>query len=89
MTCAAVTPGSISAGTTMAGALAERAAIEAFPLGSWAGQAYYAVFPVSPTPVDIGITVALTMGAVALLSSFTGVLVDPLQGPPWGYTGAA
>ncbi len=74
-----LTPGSISTGTTMAGALAERAAIEAFPLGSWAGQAYYAVFPVSPTPVDIGITVALTMGAVALLSSFAGVLVDPLQ----------
>ena len=74
-----LTPGSISAGTTMAGALTERAAIEAFPLGSWAGQAYYAVFPVSATPVDIGIAVALTMGVVALLSSFAGVLVDPLQ----------
>ncbi len=37
------------------------------------------MFPVSATPVDIGITVALTMGVVASLSSFAGVLVDALQ----------
>ncbi len=74
-----LTPGSISTGAVMAGALAERAAIEAFPLGAWAGKAYYAVFPVSWSLSDVGIAVSVTVGVVALLSSFIGLVADPVQ----------
>ena len=74
-----LTPGSISTGAVMAGALTERAAIDAFPLGVWAGKAFYAVFPVGWSSLDVGIAVAVTVGVVALLSSFIGIVADPVQ----------
>ena len=74
-----LTPGSLSTGTVMVEALAEHTAIEAFPLGAWAGEAYYSVFPVSWSLSDIGIAVVATFGLVAVLSTFVGILADPLQ----------
>lgn len=74
-----LTPGSISTATTMAEALAERAAIEAFPLGSWLGQGFNSVFPVSSTPLEIAIAVSVTVTVVAVLSTFVGIIADPLQ----------
>lgn len=74
-----LTPGSLSTGTAMAQMLAEHSAIEAFPLGSWAGEAYYALFPVSWSFPDVAVGIGATLGVVALLSTFVGILVDPLQ----------
>jgi len=74
-----LTPGSLSTGTALAQALSERTAIESFPLGVWAGEAYYALFPVSWSFPDVAIAVVATLAAVALLSTFVGILVDPLQ----------
>ena len=74
-----LTPGSLSAGTAMAQALAERSALESFPLGTWAGEAYYAMFPVSWSFSDVAVAFVAIIGAVALLSTFVGILADPLQ----------
>lgn len=74
-----LTPGSISAGTAMAHVLSERTAVDAFPLGTWAGEAYYSVVPVAFTPSDMAIAAVATLGAVALLSTFVGIVADPVQ----------
>lgn len=74
-----LTPGSLSTGTVLAEALAEQSAIDAFPLGTWAGELYYSLFPPSWTLMDVGLAVVVTLSVVALLSSFVGVLTDPVQ----------
>ena len=74
-----LTPGSLSTGRTIAGALSRHEAIESFPLGAWAGEVYYSLFPVAVTFADIALAIAMTMIGVALLSCLVGVLADPLQ----------
>lgn len=74
-----MTPGSLSTGRTVAGALAEHTAIESFPLGTWAGELWYAQFPPSVSTLDVVLATAVTMIVVALVSTFVGVLTDPLQ----------
>ena len=74
-----LTPGSLSTATVMGQELSERSAIDAFPLGRWAGEVYYAFFPVSWSGTDIAIAIVATLGTVAMLSTFVGILADPLQ----------
>ena len=75
----AATPGVIS----LAGPLAELRvrgdAIAAFPLGSGLGRLYYGVFPVA-LPVWQVVTTGLVLAVLgALVTTFAGVLADPVQ----------
>lgn len=85
MLCAGVlifdrlTPGSLSTGTVLAEALTRQSAVEAFPLGAWAGELYYTAFPPGWELADVGLAVLVTLAVVALLSSFVGILTDPVQ----------
>lgn len=74
-----LTPGSLSTGTVMAQEMSERTAIDEFPLGTWVGEVYYAIFPASWSSADIAIAILVTIGTVAMLSTFVGILADPLQ----------
>jgi hypothetical protein len=74
-----VTPGMISLGPALAGAMAQAAAVAAFPLGAAAGSVWYATFPAAaPAGLVAGATLGMAgLGAVA--AAFAGVLADPLQ----------
>ena len=74
-----MTPGGISFGTVLAGAIAQHSAISSFFLGSTLGGIYYSIFPASAT---LGLAVASTSSVLAVLaifSAFAGVITDPLQ----------
>jgi hypothetical protein len=74
-----LTPGALSLGPALAGALAHSAAVSAFPLGAAAGGAWYALFPVAvPASLAVGATVGV-MAAAAAVAAFAGVLADPAQ----------
>jgi hypothetical protein len=69
----------MSAGGGLAAALAQHAAISNFALGSTLGGLYYSVFPAS---ASMGLVVASTgtvMAALAILTSFSGIITDPIQ----------
>jgi hypothetical protein len=74
-----MTPGAISAGSALATAIAQQAAISNFILGPTLGGLYYGLFPAS---ASIGLVVASTgsiMAVLAILTSFSGVITDPIQ----------
>ncbi|PWR22503.1 DUF6635 family protein [Zavarzinia aquatilis] len=74
-----VTPGLLSLGPVLAGAIAQQAAIGAFPLGATLGGIWNGVFPATAGPALVaGVTGSLFVGAAAL-SAFAGVVVDPAQ----------
>ena len=73
------TPGALGLGSLLATALAQHAAIASFPLGASAGGLWYTLFPVAPS---LGFNLAITggvMGTAAVLSSFAGLVSDPLE----------
>ena len=74
-----MTPGGISFGTVLAGAIAQHGAISSFFLGPALGGLYYSIFPAS---ASLGLAVASTSSVLAVLaifSAFSGVISDPLQ----------
>lgn len=74
-----VTPGAISLGPALAGALAQHAAVASFPLGTSLGTLWYGLFPVAPSAV---LAVGLTGGLVAvatIAAAFAGIVADPVQ----------
>jgi hypothetical protein len=74
-----LTPSAISLGPMLAQELARREAIEGFWLGAAAGSLWYGWFPTSATwPELVATTLAVMMG-FALLATFTGLVMDPLQ----------
>jgi hypothetical protein len=74
-----VTPGPLTLGPALAGAMAQQAAIASFPLGSTLGGVWYAAFPVAASSALVaGLTGGLMLGA-AVLSAFAGIVADPLQ----------
>lgn len=75
----AVTPGMISLAGPLAEIRAKAEAVAGFPLGSGLGRVYYAVFPVALPVWQVALTgVGLAMLG-ALVTSFAGVLADPVQ----------
>ena len=73
-----VTPTALSLGPVIAAALAQKAAIAAFPLGAGIGSLWYAVFQAGPT---IGLIAGVTAGLVslsAIVTAFAGIISDPL-----------
>lgn len=74
-----MTPGAMATGATIATALAHQAAVSHFFLGPTLGAIYYSIFPVT---VSAGLLVATTgavMAALSLVTSFAGIIIDPLQ----------
>jgi hypothetical protein len=71
--------GALSAGTAVSVTVANAAAASNFWLGSTAGTYYYAVFPVAAS-VRLFVALTAVMAVVlALVSTFIGILTDPLQ----------
>ena len=74
-----MTPGALSVGGGLAAAIAQQTAISNFILGPTAGSLYYAIFPAS---ASMGLVIASTgavMAALATLTSFSGIITDPIQ----------
>lgn len=74
-----LTPGAVTLGPALAGALAQQAAVSAFPLGAGLGSLWYGAFPAAPSmALVVGLTGGLMLGA-ATFAAFAGVVSDPLQ----------
>ena len=75
----ALTPSAISLGPLLAQEMAQQEAIQGFWLGAWAGSIYHGWFPAAASwPELVGVTLAI-MVCFALLSTFMGLLTDPIQ----------
>jgi len=73
------TPGSISAGSSLAQALAREQAVSEFALGEHLGRLYYGLFPVHPSPAVVIAALLLAMAAIAVVAAFSGIVHDPIQ----------
>lgn len=74
-----MTPGAMTAGSAIASALAQQVAISNFFLGPTLGSLYYGFFPAS---ASMGLVIASTgsiIAALAVLTSFSGIVTDPIQ----------
>ena len=74
-----MTPGALTVGGGLAAAFAQQTAISNFILGPTVGSLFYNVFPAS---ASMGLVIASTgavMAALATLTSFSGIITDPIQ----------
>lgn len=74
-----MTPGALVAGSATAAALTQHIAISNFWFGTTLGGWYYALFPAT---ASTGLVIAATgsiMAALAIITTFAGVVTDPLQ----------
>ncbi len=72
-------PGAITSGSATAVVIAEKIAIAKFWLGPTLGAWYYGLFPIA---ASTGLVIAATgalMAGLALITTFTGIITDPLQ----------
>ena len=72
-------PGAITSGSATAAVIAEKIAIAKFWLGPTLGAWYYGLFPIA---ASTGLVIAATgtiMAGLALITTFTGIITDPLQ----------
>lgn len=74
-----LTPGALTLAPALAAAMAQSAAISAFPLGATAGSAWYAMFPASASAGLVAGTTAGLMASAALFAAFAGIVADPVQ----------
>jgi hypothetical protein len=74
-----LTPGALSLGPVLAGAVAQQAAIASFPLGAAAGSLWYGLFSATPSGVLVASITGGLIGLGAVVTAFAGVLTDPLQ----------
>ena len=74
-----MTPGAMATGSAVATAIAQKAAISNFILGSTLGSLWYSIFPAS---ASIGLIAAATgsiLAVMAIVTSFAGIITDPVQ----------
>ena len=74
-----MTPGSMATGSAVAAVIAHQTAVSNFVLGSTLGSAWYSIFPVSASAGLIAATTGTIMAAMAIITSFTGIITDPIQ----------
>ncbi len=74
-----LTPGAATLGPTLAGIVAQQAAVASFPLGGWLGAAWYALFPVLPSAGLLWTTTGALVMAATSFAAFAGVIADPVQ----------
>lgn len=75
----AATPGVISLAGPVAEMHARSVAIENFPLGQGLGRMYYGVFPKALPVWKVVLSGALLAAAASIVTTFAGVIADPLQ----------
>jgi hypothetical protein len=75
----AATPGALTLGPVIAGALAQSAAVAGFPLGATAGGIWYGIFPAQASALLVAGATAGTLGAAAVATAFVGMVSDPVQ----------
>jgi len=73
------TPGLVTLGAALAGAIAQQKAIAAFPLGAGLGGLWYGWFPVAAGPGLLAATTGVVVIGGALLAAFSGIVTDPLK----------
>jgi hypothetical protein len=73
------TPGLLTLGSALAGAIAQQKAIAAFPLGAGLGGLWYGWFPVAAGPGLLAATTGFVVIGGALLAAFSGIVTDPLK----------
>jgi hypothetical protein len=74
-----MTPGAITAGGALATTLAHHAAVSNFVLGSSLGSIYYTAFPATASMSLIIAATGSILAALAILTSFSGIITDPIQ----------
>jgi hypothetical protein len=74
-----MTPGSLTVGGTLATLIANQIAISNFFLGPTLGGLYYTVFPAAASAGLVAATTGTMVIALAMLTSFSGIITDPLQ----------
>ena len=74
-----MTPGAFTAGGALAAAIAQQAAISNFIFGPTLGSLYYAIFPASTSLALLTASTGAILAALAILSSFSGIITDPIQ----------
>ncbi len=74
-----VTPGVVSLAGPLAQMRAESEAIAQFPLGAFIGRGWYAVFPATASFWEVAVMGILLAMVSALVTSFAGVIADPVQ----------
>jgi len=74
-----LTPGAMTLGPALATAIAQRAAVMAFPMGGALGSVWYALFPVAPSAVLVTALTGGLFAASTVASAFAGVVADPVQ----------
>jgi hypothetical protein len=74
-----MTPGAMTVGGGLASAIAQYSAISNFALGSTLGGIYYSVFPATASMALVIASTGTVLAALALLSSFSGMVTDPIQ----------
>lgn len=74
-----VTPGALTLGPSMAGAIANHGAFSGFPLGSTIGKAWLSAFPVAPTTALAAGSTVSVLAVAALVTAFSGIVSDPVQ----------
>lgn len=75
----ALTPGVVSLAGPVAELRAFTHAVEAFPLGSFLGRAWYGVFPVHLALGEILVTGLALAVLASILTTFAGLIADPIQ----------
>lgn len=73
------TPGVISLAGPVAHLRAQAQAIEDFALGSWIGRMWYGLFPAELSTAELLLAGLLLTGAASLVTTFAGLLADPVQ----------
>lgn len=74
-----VTPGALTLGPSMAGAIANHSAISSYPLGSTIGSAWVSAFPIAPSTALAAGSTASVLAVAALVTAFSGMVSDPVQ----------
>jgi hypothetical protein len=74
-----MTPGSLSAGSTLAAYIAHQMAVSNFFLGPTLGSFYYSVFPAAASTGLIVASTGAVLMSLAVLASFSGIITDPVQ----------
>ena len=74
-----MTPGALSTGGALAAAIAQQTAISNFVFGPTLGSLYYGVFPASASVALLTVSTGTVLAALAVTSSFSGIITDPIQ----------
>jgi hypothetical protein len=74
-----LTPGALSLGPALAGAVAHQAAVASFPLGAGAGGLWYGLVGTTPSAGLVAGATGGLMAVAAVATAFAGVVGDPVQ----------